>query len=134
MVNDKYSYGDFTHQSFIDQPASEFNNSEIVGSCFYQQGHPELKKVFPAGMTGVTFRHCNLDNVEVPPTCTIAARCSHRRIKAQNDKEDWIVDAALNPIEPVCMSIFLEKKLSIDPNDIPAEKITGAPASTKEVE
>ncbi len=132
-MNEKYSYKDFMDKSFTDRPASEFDNSEIVGSCFYQQGHPELKKIFPAGMTGVIFRRCNLDNVFVPLTCTVESNCSHRRIKAQNDKEDWIVDSDLKPIEPACKNLFIEKGMSIDPKDIPAEKITGAPTTTMEV-
>ena len=123
-INKKYSYKDFTHQDFTDVPASEFNNSEIVGSCFYQEGHPEYKKIYPDGMTGVVFcGRCNLDNVEIPPTCIIEAGCSHRRIKVQNDLEDWVVDGDGKPLEPVNKKHFVKCNLSTDPKDIPIDFI-----------
>lgn len=111
--------------------------TEIVGTCFYREsplgeiGDPR-KTIFPLTMTGVTFRRCNLDNVFVPPGNTImddgGIQSSHRRIRVQNDLEDWIVDASGNPIEPVGVKIFQELGLSILPKDIPptllAESLT----------
>ena len=121
-INAKYSNKDFTGRTFVNIGAYEFNNTIIENSCFWQENHPELKKIFPAGMTGVVFRYCNLDNVEVPATCTIESTCNHRRIMVQNDLEDWFVDSALKPISPVAPRIFDEFSQSKDPKDISVTK------------
>lgn len=123
IVNSKYSNRDFTGRTFVNIGAYEFNNTIIENSCFWQENHPELKKIFPNGMTGVVFRRCNLDNVEVPAICTIE-NCTHKRIKVQNDLEDWYVNSALNPISPVTPRIFDELSLSKDPKKLPAIKQT----------
>ena len=124
IINKKYSNKDFTGRAFVNIPASKFNNTIIENSCFWQENHPELRKIFPDGMTGVIFRYCNLDNVEVSPTCTIESTCNHRRIMVQNDLEDWFVDSALKPINPVAPRIFDEFTVSRDPKDIPTAKQT----------
>jgi len=122
--NKKHSFKDFTHRKFVNVDAKEFNNSEIVGTCFYQEGDPD-QDVFPAGMTGVTFKRCNLDNVKIPAGNFVVTegweKCSTRSIKVQNDLEDWILDAENKPVEPVSKEFFIEKGISIDPKDIPAE-------------
>ncbi len=121
-INKKYSYKDFTDKDLTSLPASDFNNSEIVGSCFYQQKAPNTQ-VFPTGITGVTFRKCNLDNVLIPPGNTVDGGC-HRKIKIHNDLEDWIVDDLGKPIKPVNPSTFNNLGLSIDPKDIQLTKDT----------
>lgn len=63
-VNEKYSYKDFTGQNFLDIDPSEFSNTTIVGSCFYQSKMGS--KVFPDGIENVTFERNNLDNVLLP--------------------------------------------------------------------
>lgn len=138
-VNKQYSYGDFTHQSFVSEPAKDFSNTEIIGSCFYQEAAwdagglsptpPDPRvSIFPAGMTGVVFRRCNLDNVIVPPGNTVitsgAEPCCHRRICVQNDLEDWELDSANKPTEPLAKKLFQELGLSIDPADISKTKLT----------
>lgn len=105
---------------------------EIVGTCFYRQspidntGDP-YKHIFPETMTGVTFRRCNLDNIYIPPGNIMIdigwEACGHRRIRAQNDLEDWIVDATGEPIEPLDIERFQEEGKSIDPNDIPVTRL-----------
>lgn len=107
--------------------------TEIVGTCFYREsplgeaGDP-LKKIFPASMTGVIFKRCNLDNVFVQePENTImdadGIASSHRRIRVQNDMQDWIVDADGKPDRPLDPTLQAELGLSPDPKDIPASPV-----------
>lgn len=119
-LNEKYSYKDFTGKYFTDIPASEFNNSEIVGSCFASQ--VPNREVFPSGITGVHFEGCNLDNVIVPPGNTETGGC-HRRTAWQNDGENWNVDETLKPVTPRSIKAFERLGLSSDPTDIPADFI-----------
>lgn len=120
-INKKYSYKDFMDKDLTALSASDFNNSEIVGSCFYQQKAPDTQ-VFPSGITGVKFIKCNLDNVLIPTGNTIEGDC-HRKIKVQNDLEDWIVDGLGKPVEPVNPKTFTNLGLSITPNIIPTDFI-----------
>lgn len=121
MLNEKYSFKDFLDKKFTHLFTSEFNNSEIRGSCFYQQVVPNTQ-VFPTGITGVIFVECNLDNVLVPVGNTIKGGC-HRRIMIQNDLEDWIIDDSLKPTEPINKIFFERLGLSVDPKDIPNDFI-----------
>lgn len=134
-INEKYSYGDFTHKQFLDVDPDEFSNSEIVGACFYQEvlysadashpgssGHVDtLQDVFPAGMHSVTFRDCNLDNCKIPGPPTQLIRCSHRKIRVMNDREDWVLGSDNKPVEPVSKKLFIQMEISIDPADIGEE-------------
>ena len=133
MINQKYSFKDFIGQDFSSVDASEFNNTEIVGSCFYQENIPDAE-IFPAGMTGVTFKRCNLDNVKVPTGNTVESDCCHRKVKAQNDLEDWLLDAENKPTEPMRKVDYIRLGISIDPKDIPAEKIDESIISKTEKE
>jgi hypothetical protein len=84
------------------------------------------KDIFPDDMTGVTFYNCNLDNVYVPPGNTVIGG-SQRRIKVQNDWEDWILEKKMGrwqPKEPMNKEERLEKNISIDPRKIPKKKFT----------
>ena len=91
MINKKYSYKDLMGKNFSDVDAKDFNNSQIIGSCFYQEGEPD-QTIFPKTMEGVVFIKCNLDNVVIPNNNTVED-CSCKRIKFNpDDKEDWIVD------------------------------------------
>jgi hypothetical protein len=69
--NEKYSHRDFTHQSFKHLPASEFNNSTIVNSCFYQEivyGDTlptDGVDIFPDDVVGLVLDGCNCDNVNI---------------------------------------------------------------------
>ena len=119
MINTKYSLKDFTDVSLVDEPVEDFNNTTIKGSCFYHQYFVD-SDIFPAGMTGVTFENCNLDNILIPAGNTVVGGC-HRRLRVQNDGQDWIVDSNLNPVEPVHKKRFIRDGKSIDPLDIPAQ-------------
>ena len=121
-INEKYSYKNFIRRKFKSIDAQEFNNTEIVGTCFYQENSPD-SDIFPDEMAGVTFTKCNLDNVLIPLGNIVNGGCN-RRIKVQNPTidnptpEDWILDNLGNPIEPVNKERFIKKGLSIDPKDI----------------
>ncbi len=118
-MNEKYSNKNFTGQDLTKIDANEFNNTTIANSSFYREGEPDAV-VFPPAMTGVTFEGCNLDNCFIPNGNTIKDGC-HRNIMVQNDLEDWIVDDLGNPTEPVNKKLFINRGLSIDPQDIPAQ-------------
>jgi hypothetical protein len=121
-INQKYSFKDFTHHKFVKVDPKEFNDTVIVGSCFYQEGDPD-QKVFPDGMKGVTFKRCNLDNVLIPEGNTVDKDCTTKRIKVQNDLRDWILDKDNKPVEVMGKEIWESKGLSIDPAEIPATKL-----------
>jgi hypothetical protein len=129
MRNEKYSYRAFLSRglSFVAIDPREFNDTEIVGTCFYQEWHEDdgeriVKDIFPVGMTGVTFRDCNLDNVLVPTGCRVEGG-TNKVIRVQNDLEDWVCDVAGKPVEPIAKVLFVQFGLSIDPADIPADFI-----------
>ena len=127
--NEKYSYKSYPYHglSFKDQPAGDFDNSEIIGSGFYQEyvegDASVVKDIFPTGMTGVTFKDCNLDNVLVPTGNTVDGG-TNKNIKVQNDLEDWFVDGSDEPIEPLMKEMRDKAKISSLPKDIPRNKWT----------
>jgi hypothetical protein len=139
-INDNYSFQSFKRQSFVDVDAAAFNNSEIVGSSFYQEaphrddsgsargtGHRSpMVDVFPPDMTGVTFIRCTLDNVTIPAGNTIGERCTHRKLRVMNDGDDWVLDDVTNkPVEPMSVEMYEKYGVSIDPADIPATQRRG---------
>ncbi|MFH1353994.1 MAG: hypothetical protein ABIH36_01780 [bacterium] len=121
-INEKYSYRDFTHQSFSDVPAAEFNDTTIIGTSFYQENDP-YKKIFPDDIKGVIFKRCNLDNVYIPEGNIIEGG-THKQLQLQNDLDEWLVDRDLNPIEPMNKEERLAAGVSINPQDIPRHKFT----------
>ena len=129
MINEKYSHKTFPYHglSFKDKPASEFNDTEIVGSCFYQEWREDelkvVKDIFPTGITGMIFRRCNLDNILIPPGNVVESG-TNKVIKVQNDWDDWFLDSTLKPIEPLNKKIRLLHKVSINPQSIPTQKFT----------
>lgn len=107
-------------KSLVNEPAKDFDNSEIVGSCFAQE--EPFADVFPPAMTGVTFTgNCNLGNCNIPSGNTIIG--TNRHYKEQNDGECWIVDSSLKPIEPLSPKRYDKFGLSKNPKDLPAEKM-----------
>jgi hypothetical protein len=132
MINQKYSFKDYMNRSFTSVSALEFSNTEIKGSCFYQEG--DAKEIFPTGMTGVTFIRCNLDNVVVPVGNTIDKTCINRKIKVQNDLEDWLLNTDNTPKEPMRKAEYIRLGISIDPADIPVTKVTESVVEKKEAE
>lgn len=139
IYKDKEFYDTSTFRVYKEDYTLEtdlLSGIEIVGTCFYQESvlgdiDDPYKKIFPATMTGVIFKRCNLDNVDVPVGNSITddAGCpsSHRRIRVQNDLEDWIVDATGKAVEPLDLARFVELGKSTDPKDIPATPILVTP-------
>lgn len=131
-INEKYSFKDFTGQTFLGVDPDEFSNSEIVGSCFAQEvlysndaahngssNHRDTNQdVFPVGVHNITFTRCNLDNCKVggPPTAINGG--IHRKIRVMNDNEDWILGIDHKPVEPIRKREFEQHSLSVDPADI----------------
>lgn len=123
-INDEYSFKDFTGQSLVDVDPAEFNGKgDIVGTCFAQEMARDdsnlSKEVFPEKVDPMRFVRCNLDNAHLPGGSDTEG-CSMRRIKVQNDNEDWVLDIAGKPTEPVDKIGFLKDGKSTDPKDIPA--------------
>jgi len=116
-TNKKFSYKDFSDKSLKEYKAEDLNNSDIIGSCFYQQDKVNAD-IFPDGIKNVTFIDCNLDNVKIPLMCFMKDCCNHQ-LKVQADKELWRVDSkTLKPIEPHSKAKFVKLGLSILPKDI----------------
>ena len=117
-MNSEFSQKDFTHQT-VELP----NNINVYASCFSQEKVDT--HVFPDDMTGVTFYNCNLDNCFIPLGNTVIGG-KNRRFTVQNDGEDWVIDSQNKPVEPVTKKRFLQLGLSIDPKDIPKQKVVEA--------
>jgi hypothetical protein len=120
MKNEKYSHKNFTDQILTHTDPSEWDDTDVIGTCFYNQ--KPLTEVFPSEIKNVKFIGCNLDNIIIPDGCTIEGGC-HRLIQVQNDGEDWLIDKDLNPIEPLNKTQFEKLGLSIDPKDISGTKV-----------
>jgi hypothetical protein len=127
-LNEKYSYKDCTQQKFTKLDAKEFDNSEVVGTCFHQ--NVPKTKVFPVGMTGVKFQKCNLDNCEIPAGNTIEGGC-HRWIALQKDGEDWFLDDNLDPVEPMNKALYEKLGLDVNPVSISATQLDQSVVQTK---
>lgn len=94
-----YSFKDFTGWNFKGSQEYTFPPGTTIDRSCFSQEHPD-SDIFPDGMTGVTFRSCNLDNVLIPPGNTLTD-CTTRRFAAQNDGKDWIVDSNNQPVSPL---------------------------------
>lgn len=113
QINKKYSFKDFSGQSFVDVDPAEFNDTIVKGSCFAHElpyGESASKRsIFPAGMVNVIFERCNLDNVNVVANNVVAGDCTNKSIQVQNDLEDWILDNAGKPNEPMGVKRWINR-------------------------
>jgi hypothetical protein len=110
-MNEKYSHKDFTGKLLIDHDPSEFNDTEIRGSCFAQEvpfgKQMEFVQVFPKEMTGVTFVGCNLDNVLVPADCKIVdgthklLEICKESVEGKDVYTTWVMSAEKIPMSKV---------------------------------
>jgi len=121
LINEKYSYEDFMNKDFSKLSSEEFNNTCIIGSNFYQENNPD-SDIFP-DFKNVEFVKCNLDNVLIKKEMIVGETNTKKKMKVQNDLQDWILGIELKPIEPKNKAMFLEKDISIDPKDIPLVKL-----------
>ena len=113
-------------------PAEEWNNSTIVGSCFYVEGEPQ--KICPDDVVGVVFSACNLDNRILPAGASMMAKGHEKsrglpncrnRIKKQNDLMDWQCKwADDSPVMPQDIKQRKIRGLSFDPKDLPEKELT----------
>lgn len=81
--------------------ATDLVDCLVVNSCFASETPDD--DVFPSGMVEVTFDHCNLDNVLVPPGNVIYddpadGGCTNKTIVLGDDGKDWITDKNGDPI------------------------------------
>lgn len=116
----RYSNKDMTGWDLSDRV--DMNNLTIENLCLSQE--TPHAHVLPFNLTGVAFIACNLDNVFIPAGNTLSF-CTTKTFKVQNDLEDWLVDSVtLLPIEPLSKDRFLARGLSINPIDIPLQKMS----------
>ena len=120
-LNHNYSFKDFTGQDLSGHNPDDFSNSTIKGSCFSQETNDDtMKSILPLGIENVIFENCNLDNVELPPTCTIAGETCHRNTRCMDDGEDWVLGTRkyqdskrLEILEPVNKKSFIKEGKNI---------------------
>ncbi len=126
--DDQLSFRDFTGWSMKDHAELSFNGKTIYGSCFSNE-KPD-SQIFPVTMRNATFAKCNLDNIILPATNT-AIQCSQRRFKAQNDLRDWEIDVSNNPVRVINEKYWISRRFSVDPNDIPAQRLNSLDEITR---
>ncbi|MHA1286351.1 MAG: hypothetical protein ACTSPB_02990 [Candidatus Thorarchaeota archaeon] len=126
VKNEKYSHQNFSDQSFLDIDPEEFNNTHIVGSCFFQTpkygDDPGFVKIFP-DIKNVTFFRCNLDNVAIPDNCDIQ-KGTHKLLKVQNDLEMWECNTDGTPGLPIDHKLRDASNILKHPADLPLTKFT----------
>ena len=115
----KHSFRSYQDKKFLSSDPSEFSNTIIKCSNFYQQKQPDTC-VFPDGVKNLTLENCNLDNVCLTSEM-ITIGGTRKRIVCQNDMEDWIVDEFNYPLEPLHKENYQELNLDFSPKNIPDE-------------
>lgn len=113
----RYSYKDYTGHSLKHL---NLTNCTVYASCFSQE-KPDTQ-IFSDDTSNVTFIRCNLTNVTTPPNSTVID-CVQKRILVQNDLRDWEIDENDNPIAVVNAKYWESVGVSVNPSDIPAQKI-----------
>jgi len=126
--NEKFSHKDFMHKILTDTDPKDWDDTEVVGSCFYNE--TPRTKVFPDGIKNVKFIGCNLDNIVIPETCTME-KCTNKLIQVQSDLNDWILDEDLKPVEPLNKARYIKLGVSYDPKDLPGIKVAENVLETK---
>jgi hypothetical protein len=126
--NEKFSHKSFLQQTLTDTDPKDWNDTDVVGSCFYNE--KPRTKVFPDGIKNVKFIGCNLDNIVIPETCAME-KCTNKLIQVQSDLNDWILDEDLKPVEPLDKARYIKLGVSYDPKDLPVAKAAENVLETK---
>lgn len=128
-TDDLLSGRDFTGWEFLSRPEYDFKGKVIYATCFAQES-PD-SPIFDPSLKGVTFLRCNLTNVLVPPDCTVID-CVTTRVETKNDGRVWEVNEQNEPVRLTSEKHWLILGTSIDPADIPSEKLVLAENETLE--
>ena len=140
------------YRNLRDVPAADWNNSEVRNSNFYQERFPAgngtgwrrgLRTIMPAGVTGVEFRNCNLDNCAMRPGATmlqedvddpvsgLMSTCVRRRVRWMNDRRLWRMTASDEPVLPAKTRASRVEGRNMDPAQIPGTLISIAEAEVE---
>lgn len=122
-ADDELSLKDFTWWRFTHRPDMDFAGKVIYASCFSQETPDSV--VFPDDLRA-TFVRCNLSNVVIPAGVTVID-CNTMRYKCCADLRDWELGASDEPVKVLGEKYWLQQGCSVDPADIPAEKMVLAP-------
>ena len=119
--DDDVSFLKASGKDFHNFPEYKFSNKTVYASNFSQE-IPD-SDIFAEDTENVTFVQCNLDNVKLPDGSAVIGG-SQRSFKVQNDLRDWEVDDRDKPVKLVNEDYWKSRGFSVNPEDIPAQKIT----------
>ena len=100
QVDDRFSFKSFVNQTLKDSftPQDFAPGMIIYRSSFYHE--KPNSETFHNGMYGVTFIHCNLDNVYVPPG-NILEHCSQNVFKSIDGIDQFLSPDLKKVLGPV---------------------------------
>jgi len=129
-LNKTYTGKDFTDRDLSKTDPGTWNGTVVKSMCLYQQATDGIgvtldprKHVLPPGIKDVVFEGCNLDNCHVPAGATMVD-CTNKRIRVQNDLDDWELDSDNKPVKPVATKLRQRHGVSIKPEDLPTKPFT----------
>lgn len=119
QYNAKYSNKDFTGHDLSGN--TDMSGITIYNSCFSHE--TPNAQILPSNLIGTTFVSCNLDNVFIPSGNALT-NSSNRLFKAQNDGNDWQINAQLQPTQPLNMATAIATGENTNPALIPAQSVS----------
>lgn len=125
-TDDEFSGRDFTGRTLTSFDLS----GRVIYATVFAQEEPDTL-IFDALVNGATFIRCNLTNVLMPPG-NVLVDCITTRCATMNDGRVWELDEKDKPIRLTAEKHWRIMGASIDPADIPAEKIVLTPHETLE--
>lgn len=119
--SDEYSRKSYANKDFVNINLP--SGSTVYASMFMNEKLD--MSIFPSTMTGITFLECNLDNIILPPGNLIINLYTYppKKFKMENDLRYWVLDEQGKAKKLLEEDYWKNKGFSIDPKDIPAEKI-----------